>query len=121
MKNLYDLRVAQVIDSYDIVINAGYEDEISQNMTFLLYSLEEEVLDPETGESLGQLEKVKGTVSVKHIQQKLSIATSNEINTIRVPKSGLNALAMMSSDTEERRVKAKLRDPAVGDRVRRIS
>lgn len=70
--------VASIIDAYKIVINGGYEDGISINQRFLVYSLsEEDIIDPITGQKLGKLEIIKGTGKVTHVQAKMSTIESD--------------------------------------------
>ena len=77
-KKVFPAKVAKVISSIRIAINRGSEDRIKLNQKVLLYSLsDEEIKDPETGESLGYLEIYKGTGKVIAVQEKLSIIESD--------------------------------------------
>ena len=70
--------VAKVIDDYTLVINRGEADGITNGQRFLIYNLsEEEILDPETGQTLGHLEIVKGSGRVTHIQERMSTIKSD--------------------------------------------
>lgn len=70
--------VAQVADHYNLVINKGYQHGVQIGMRFLIYSVSEtEIMDPETGVSLGNLEIVKGTGTVTHAQEKMSTIRSD--------------------------------------------
>lgn len=91
------IRVASIIDSHTIVLNAGSDDGIRASTSFLIYGQGEEVIDPETQESLGILEVVRGRGKVIHLQEKLctveSITTKTvpgAKKTIRRERSGLN-------------------------------
>lgn len=71
--------VIKVLDEYKIVINRGSEHDIKTGQRFLIYKLEEEPLvDPDTGENLGQLEIVRGTGRVVHVQERLSTVESDK-------------------------------------------
>lgn len=71
--------VIKVLDEYKIVINRGSEHGIKPGQRFLIYKLEEEPLvDPDTGENLGQLEIVRGTGRVIHVQERLSTIESDK-------------------------------------------
>lgn len=61
-----------------VVINKGAADGTKINDLFLIYELGEEMFDPETEESLGKLEIVKGRGKVIHVQEKISTIESIE-------------------------------------------
>ena len=68
--------VARIISPTQVVLAAGSEQGVREGMVFVIYQLGDPVIDPETGESLGQLELIKGRVKVFHVQEKLSRATT---------------------------------------------
>lgn len=72
-KNIY---IAKKIDNYQIVINKGNKDDINSNMRFLVYEEGEKIIDPNTNESLGNLEIPKGFFKVQHIQEKMTTLIS---------------------------------------------
>lgn len=125
MKDLYNLKVASVEGPIRVVLNAGSDDGVRHNMTFVLFSVGDEILDPDTGESLGGLEKVKGTVEVIHVQEKMCIAESASFVTRKVPvRSHAITLGVAiggERQYDEIEVKKQLSDVVVGDRARRTS
>ena len=54
------IKVVKLLDEYKIVINKGANDGIKVGQVFLVYKEDEELFDPDTNESLGRLEIVKG-------------------------------------------------------------
>lgn len=68
-------RVAKVLDEHRLVINRGADQGIEAGARFLIYEAGEEIHDPDSGESLGALELVKGEAVVDHVQARLSILT----------------------------------------------
>ena len=71
--------VIKIINEYKIVINRGSIHGVRPDQRFLIYSLsEEELKDPETGESLGHLEIVKGIGRAIHVQDKLTTLHSDK-------------------------------------------
>lgn len=106
-KNLFGLRVAKVLTEYHVVLNAGWEDEVSPGMQFVVFSVGEEIKDPDTGASLGLLEYVKGTVEVEHVQPRMCVC----ISTIRG-----NALINIASGG-----RPKLQNVQEGDYARRTT
>ena len=56
-------------DNCDVSLNVGSINGVQEGDKFLVYSLSDhEIVDPDTGESLGYLEFVKGTGEVVHVQ-----------------------------------------------------
>jgi hypothetical protein len=70
-------RVASVIDPYRVVINKGAADGVRAGQKYLLYVLGPDVKDPESGESLGQLEVLRGNGTVIHVQERIAIVRSS--------------------------------------------
>ena len=52
--------VAKVVNERRLILNIGSADDIMMEDTFVVFCLEEEIFDPETKESLGKLENIKG-------------------------------------------------------------
>lgn len=70
-------KIANVRDDYTLVLAAGKNNGIKKNFRFLIYSIGEEIFDPDSGESLGRLEIVKGTGIVTHVQDKICTLESD--------------------------------------------
>jgi hypothetical protein len=70
--------VVEIISDTTVVLGAGKEAGVHENMLFVLYELGPEIFDPENSAPLGRLEIVKGRVSVVHVQEKLAIAETLE-------------------------------------------
>lgn len=69
--------VVKIIDEYTIVINRGGLNGVKLNQSFLIYFLsEKEIVDPETQESLGHLEIIRGRGKVSHVQERISTIKS---------------------------------------------
>ena len=64
-------------DGIQVSLNVGKENGVSQGDSFLIYELSDhEIIDPDTNESLGYLEFVKGTGKVVHLQDKMCTIAS---------------------------------------------
>lgn len=84
--------VARVLDEYTVVINRGAEDGVEIGQTFLVYYIADEVVDPETNESLGNLELVRGRGAATHVQPRMSTirsTTKHPGKTVRKRNLGL--------------------------------
>lgn len=83
-------KVARILSPKQVVLASGTNDGVSEGMQFIIFQLSDEILDPETKESLGRLEIVKGRVAVTHVQERISIATTPS-RTIKKTESALTA------------------------------
>ena len=119
--------VARILDNYTVVINRGSEHGIRKSQRFQIYIYsEEEIIDPENGESLGRLEIVKGTGKVIHIQPKMATLKSTEesVTTERKIVKNLSPLSVFGMGGEETITPTTKRlpfdKPKVGDKVKPI-
>jgi hypothetical protein len=85
MSNVYEgmARVLHVTDEYTVTINKGIVDEIEVGDKFLIFALGPELTDPDSHESLGRLEIVRGRAKVVHLQER--ICTLRTIETEAIP------------------------------------
>ena len=75
---MIEAKVVDVIDEFRVVINKGGSDGVSLGDRFLIYQIGDELFDPDTNESLGQLEIVRGQGRASHVQERMSTVTSIE-------------------------------------------
>jgi hypothetical protein len=123
------IKVIKVIDENTVVINVGMNDKITKNYEFLLYELGEELFDPDTNESLGQLEVIKGTAVPTHIQDKVTTIKSNKYVYASEKKKIItrgNGLASMFAGVEEiiepgEKTIQQFKDVKIGDLVKVIN
>lgn len=126
------IKVAKVIDRYTVVINRGEKHGIKVGQRFLIYSIGDEILDPDTNESLGNLEIVKGTGRVIHSQEKIATIASDMKSSpsrtvrrvkesdplgIRGASRAFRAISGATQEIEEQLPPEKIpfEDPTVGD------
>jgi hypothetical protein len=122
------LKVAKVIDAYTLVINAGSESGIGIGQRFLVYAIGEEVLDPDTGESLGVLELVKGTGKATHVQERMCTVSSDMKAAAgrsirRRTKNPFNSIAELYAPVTEEVLPAEkvpFEDPLPGDLAKQL-
>lgn len=95
-------------DECQISLNVGKEDGVAKNDLFLVYALSDhEIMDPDTKESLGYLEFVKGTGRVVHLQDKMCTIESSKYKkptptkTIRKERPSLLVASIMQPTIEE--------------------
>lgn len=82
--------VAAIKDEYTVVLNIGSKDKVEEGMKFIIYSEGEEIIDPESGESLGKFENVKAKVKVLNVAENYSTARSDEYESITIDPLGLS-------------------------------
>ena len=101
----------------ELVVNLGKEHSVTADSRFLIYRLGEEVKDPDTLESLGNLEIAIGIGKPKHIQDKLTTVVPSEMK--RTVQKYEKFVAQLMG-VEERTVETPILfdAPKVGDLVR---
>jgi hypothetical protein len=65
--------VARILDDQTLILNVGRAAGVAQGMIFCVFASVEDVTDPDTGESLGSWEAVKGYVQATHPQERLTV------------------------------------------------
>jgi hypothetical protein len=113
--------VISIINSYKLAINRGTIHGLKEGQRVLVYRLsEEELRDPNTGESLGYLEIVKGKGRVIHVQEKMCTIESDQKQSRRMAtkRTGLYGSGEEVMETLDELV--PFEDPEVGDMVKPI-
>ena len=114
-------KVVEVLDEFRVVVNRGAADGVRNGDRFLIFELGPEIKDPESGESLGKLEVVRGTARVVHLQEKMATVQSDDFET-SVPRTIKRGLTIFPSEeiVEGRRERVPLRSVTRGDLVKYI-
>lgn len=122
--------VVSKLNEHTLVINRGSNDGVELGDEFLVYYVDpEELIDPETGESLGNLEVVRGTAEATHVQPKITTIKSNrfENNSGKIirrsasPFGSLSSALSMGTEVVETPSKnlVPFESPQIGDKVKR--
>ncbi len=107
-------RIVQIKGADMLIANVGLGQGAQNGDQFLIYSLGEEIFDPETRSSLGRLEQVKGVFVVAHAQDKLSQLTRVEETSNTEPGAQvLSAVMAQTQGSGPRQERIQ-----IGDRVR---
>ena len=100
-------KVAQILNSRELVINAGSNSGVAVGMRFEVMDAKgEDIKDPATGELLGSLERPKVKVEVSKVQERLSVASTYKKETVNVGGGGLE-VGMVSSSLSQLFMPAK--------------
>jgi len=121
-KGTFPANVADIINPLRLVINRGENDGVRLQQRVLVYSVSnEEIKDPNTGESLGYLEIVKGTGRVVHLQDKLATIESDKTRSyLRKLVSSYTFSVPREQEVIEVSEPVPFEDPEVGDLVKPI-
>lgn len=71
-------KVATIVDEYSFIANIGKEDGVEENHRYIVYTLSDEIEDPDSGEVLGQIEYKKAIVKPAEIKEKMTVMESAE-------------------------------------------
>lgn len=111
-----NIKVVKVLpDNENLVINIGSKNGARMGLEFLVYEIGEEIVDPDTGEGLGNLEIIKGRGIITHVQERMSTITSIE----NVKETRASVVAILGQSSTSNVVKP-FKKPKVGDLLKPI-
>jgi hypothetical protein len=120
-KGTFPAGVAAIISDQKLAINRGREHGLKEGQRVLVYRLsDEEIKDPNTGESLGYLEIVKGTGKVINVQENLATIESDKIILVDKPRSPFQPPPSWESPIQKEPVIMPFDNPQIGDSVKPI-
>ena len=86
-------KIAKILNTRELVINRGSNDGVATDMEFAVMEPRLSIIDPETQECLGELEREKVRVRVFETYPKFSLARTYETYQEINPDSALSRLA----------------------------
>lgn len=109
-------------EQFKLLINAGAEDGIAVGQRVLVFALGEEIIDPESNQSLGCFEIVRGEGKVESVQIRMAIIKSTKTVIQRRRKGGIfgSLSGLPSEEWEDVARSAPFDNPGIGDLVRFI-
>lgn len=75
MSKIY--KIVQILNEYDVVINAGFAEGIKTGQLFQIYNRGEEVFDPDTKLSLGTRDNIKAEVRAVEVSEHVTVCRNN--------------------------------------------
>lgn len=74
-------RVARVLNDQELIINRGRKDGVTRGMHFDVLRGESpvKIVDPETGEALGVLDRPKAVIRVSEVHEKFALCEPYEV------------------------------------------
>ncbi|NVO28268.1 hypothetical protein HJ526_12605 [Donghicola sp. C2-DW-16] len=109
-------KVADRLNTTTVVINAGKDKDVAVGDILVIYDEGREIIDPDTKESLGNLENFIGRGKVIHVQDRMCTLQSNEYDQDPLELIHEPTVSIISRLTGQRKLKP-LRG-AVGDLVK---
>ena len=101
-------------------MNLGQSEGVTTETRFLIYRIGPEIRDPDTSESLGNLEVAIGQGKPKHIQAHLTTVIPAHTRT-RIRKLSSWMVSMTGTAEQEIEEPISFDEPCVGDLVRVVS
>ena len=112
------IKVVNVIDDYKLVLNIGSDDGAKEGQKYLIYEVgTEEIFDPDTKESLGFLELVKGTGIITHVQPKIYDKSSSK--TVR--RNPISVLSDYVETVDSNQTQRPFENPRINDLAKRVN
>jgi hypothetical protein len=95
MTNLIRGKVARVLNSRELALNIRSEHGVREGMLFdVIDPKGEDIVDPETGDIIGSLERAKVRVEVISAQNRLSVASTYKKERVNVGGVGIGTSAI---------------------------
>ena len=90
------VRVIRIFDRRRIAINIGAADGVKPEEKLLIYTPDDDIVDPQTGQSLGTYRRLKATVYVKEVFENFCVASPpqrrEEVPIPTPPESGISGI-----------------------------
>lgn len=111
---------AGLTDYFRLLINVGDADDVKIGERVLVFSLGQQMNDPETNESLGHFEVVRGYGRVTSVQTRMSVIDSSKTKTVQYQKpQNINSVIMGTQiEYGQREDPAPFTKPQIGDLIR---
>lgn len=103
----YEFKVIEIIDEFSILINYGRDDGAYEGDEIRVLSIGDEVVDPETKESLGTLDFVKDTLTIAIAYDSFSLCQKIETSHINVLTSPLSQFSKTTKEVKALNVDEK--------------
>lgn len=83
-------KIVRILDHNNIVINKGRQDGVKEDMPFVIFvPCADEIIDPDTRESLGRLEIVKGYIEASHVQERITTCVARKSKGVEAEETGI--------------------------------
>jgi len=110
------MKIAKILDKYTYVIDGGTYDKVKKGQKCYIYIKGESIDDPDTGDSLGNLEIPKLYCTVTHVQDNISVIQSDN-----APTKMFNYTIKLNYDYFDNILTDEMREIKIGDYVKVIN
>ena len=91
-------KVARVLNTREIAINVGSTHGVTVGMYFDVMDADEaDIIDPDTKEVLGSIERPKAGVKITYVQEKLSVASTYKSEPVNVGGTGTKSSVILDA------------------------
>jgi hypothetical protein len=95
MTTLIRGKVARVLNSRELALNIGSEHGVRKGMLFdVIDPKGEDIVDPDTGDIIGSLDRPKVRVRVVSVQNRLSVASTYKKERVNIGGAGIGTSAI---------------------------
>ncbi|WZL82643.1 hypothetical protein QBE53_05905 [Vallitaleaceae bacterium 9-2] len=94
-------RVIEILDTTSIIINYGKKDGANKNDKIRIVEIGEEIIDPETKESLGTLDSIKAELTIDTVYDNFSVCKDISTFTYNALLSPMNQFQKTSRTINE--------------------
>lgn len=72
-----NFKIVKIISDHEFIISAGLKQNVSKGDKFIIFDRHgEEIIDPDSGNSLGYLDVNKGKIVVRNVFENMSLAST---------------------------------------------
>jgi len=91
-------KVVKLLTSREVVINLGEKDGVKKGMIFAVLDPNGiDIVDPDTGESLGSIERVKVKLKITQVGERISVASTYRKRKVNIGGTGFDFSSMLRS------------------------
>ena len=91
-------KVAQLLNRREIAINRGYTHGVAVGMYFdVMNANETDIIDPDTKDVLGSIERPIIRVKITHVQERLSVASTYKSERVNVGGTGTRPASILDA------------------------
>lgn len=90
-------KVAQILNDREVIVNRGSTHGVKVGMYIgIIDPLSLDVVDPDTGESIGGIRRIKVTLKITQVSERLAVASTFKTQRVNTGGSGLGGLGATS-------------------------
>lgn len=92
-------RIIRILDDHTVVVNLGRIHGVERKMRFVIYTPSDQIVDPETNETLGSYRQRKGVVVANEVHERFMIASTPVVREQVIKETSLMGLGSKERET----------------------